>query len=142
MSAFVMPSKQLDEKINKLRLSGGRVSAAPGAPPYEYGRADRGAVPPFDGHPQSQLSKNGNSARGGRISADPANPILEDFQPLTQGSGTPSDVRQRTDNVKLEPSALIVNKILESADGDWKSRLQSATSFQDIYTVFKETGTA
>jgi len=55
VSAFDMSSPQLDKKINELRKSGGRVSAAPGVPPYEYGRTDRGAVPPSDGPPQSQL---------------------------------------------------------------------------------------
>ena len=35
------------------------------------------------------------NARGGRISTGPANQTLDSPQPLTQGSGTPSDVRPR-----------------------------------------------
>lgn len=37
------------------------------------------------------------SASGGRVSTGPANPLLEDIQPLIQGASTPSDVRTRTE---------------------------------------------
>lgn len=49
--------------------------------------------------------KNVN-ARGGRISTGPANQTLDSPQPLTQGSGTPSDVRPRTDKKKIKKAAL------------------------------------
>lgn len=38
----------------------------------------------------------GLRARGGRVSTNPANPILLSQQPLTQGAGTPSDVLSRS----------------------------------------------
>lgn len=50
-------------EISNLRLSGGRVSAVPGVPPYESGRTDRGAVPPLDGPPQSHEKHTHTDAR-------------------------------------------------------------------------------
>ena len=46
---------------------------------------------------QLEAKREKVSARGGRSSTGPANPILENHQPLTQGPGTPFDVRPRTD---------------------------------------------
>jgi len=50
---------------------------------------------------QLEEKRKNISARGGRISTGPANPTLDSTpQSLTQGSGTPSDVRPRTDKEK------------------------------------------
>ncbi len=78
--------------------------------------------------------ENNISARGGRISTGPANPALDiiTHQPLTQGSGTPSDVRPRTDK-EFDKSILLLkdgagNEASRSASPEWVTENASTIS--------------
>lgn len=51
VTAIILSNEQMDNKIKALEKSGGRLSTAPGVPPYEYGRTARSAVLPSDSPP-------------------------------------------------------------------------------------------
>ena len=77
------------------------------------------------------------SARGGRISTGPANPTLDiiTHQPLTQGSGTPSDVRPRTDK-EFDKSILL----LKDGAGNEASRSASPEGVTENASTLSEYG--
>jgi hypothetical protein len=77
------------------------------------------------------------SARGGRISTGPANPTLDiiTHQPLTQGSGTPSDVRPRTDK-EFDKSILL----LKDRAGNEASRSASPEGVTENASTLSEYG--
>ena len=77
------------------------------------------------------------SARGGRISTGPANPTLDitTHQPLTQGSGTPSDVRPRTDK-EFDKSILL----LKDGAGNEASRSASPEGVTENASTIPEYG--
>ncbi|HOI95559.1 MAG TPA: PLxRFG domain-containing protein [Syntrophobacter fumaroxidans] len=71
-------------------------------------------------------------ARGGRVSTNPANPTPLSQQPLTQGAGTPSDVRSRFQISKknIQQFQGIVNSIARKLPG--APRIEPVRSVEDL----------